>query len=183
MDYKITAPDAPQKVLWREDTCVRYSGGFNLDTSNLPAGTKELPKGTLLSLDIPNRTAKAIKGAVTVATVAASATSIQVAKGHLLMVGDTVGVGANTAAVPTIDTSNADYDTVTLAAAIGALAVGDAIAGTETPHGFNYAPKPIEQFTSVTCTIQAYEIQGKNLPYGITEAQKEALTARHHFIN
>lgn len=64
----------------------------------------------------------------TVSEAAADATAYKVAKNHLLGVGDFVTVGgALTGAsdkITAIDKSNADFDTITLAATIGAAAKG-----------------------------------------------------------
>lgn len=72
-----------------------------------------------------------VKTALVTEAVAADAKTIKVAKNHLFAVGDfvTVGGGLKAAAdkVTAIDKSNAAYDIITLAATVGAAAVGGCI--------------------------------------------------------
>ena len=178
-------PEDPKKVLWREDTCEWFTGGFNLDKTNLPAGLEVLPKGTVLSLDIANRKATAVKTVRVTKAVTAADTEVQIAKGHILVATDIIGTAGKTVTVGAINTSNAGYDTITIVAnALGVVANGAALeSATSNDVGLNYAPKPLKGTVSVSATIQAYEIQGANLPYPVTSTIKEKLTHRHQFIS
>lgn len=76
-----------------------------------------------------------VKTALVTEAVAADAKTIKVAKNHLFAVGDfvTVGGGLKAAAdkVTAIDKSNAAYDIITLAATVGAVAVGAVLVGVK----------------------------------------------------
>lgn len=64
-----------------------------------------------------------IKTALVAEALGASATAVKVAKGHGFVVGDKIGVaGTANTTISAIDKSNSEYDTITLAAALGAVA-------------------------------------------------------------
>lgn len=185
MYLETISPDEPKKVLWREDTCDWFTGGFNLDKTNLPAGLSYLPKGTVLSLDFPNRKATAVKTVKVTKAVTATDTEVQIAKGHILVSTDVIGIAGKTITVGAVNTSNANYDAITIVAnALGVVANGAVLeSGSGDNVGLNYAPKPLKGTVSVSATIQAYEIQGANLPFPVTATIKEKLTSRHQFIS
>lgn len=180
-----TSPDEPKKVLWREDTCDWFTGGFELDKTNLPATLTDLPKGTVLSIDFANRKAKVVKTARVTKAVLATDTEVQIAKGHILVATDVIGINSNTVTVGTINTSNANYDVITITAnALGAVSLGAILESASGENiGLNYAPKPLKGTVSVSATLQAYEIQGANLPYPVSSSLKTKMTSRHQFIN
>lgn len=185
MYLEVTTPDDPKKVLWRESTCEWYTGGFQLDKANLPAGLTNLPKGTVVSIDFETRSAKVVKTVALYQALTATDTELRVSKSNILVQGDVIGTGGNTITVGAIDTSNAEYDAIAITAGeLGELPAGtvlsESVSGTV---GFNYAPKPLKGTVAVSATIQAYEIQGKNLPFPVTDAIKELLTHRHQFNN
>lgn len=100
-------------------------GGFTLDMTGLTAGD-EIPKGALVIYDESTRKAKFVKTARVNAAVAAQ-TAVKVDKGHKLKVGESLdGVAINA-----INTANADYDTLTMAANVTADA-GDILATEST---------------------------------------------------
>lgn len=180
-----TIADDPKKVLWREDTCEWFTGGFNLDKTNLPSGLDALPKGAILSLDFANRAAVAVKTASVTKAVLSTDTEVQIAKGHILVATDVIGINGNTVTVGTINTSNADYDVITITAnALGAVSLGAILESNSGENiGLNYAPKPLKGTVSVSATLQAYEVQGANLPYPVSSSLKTKMTSRHQFIN
>ena len=47
-------PTNIKEALWWEEMCVRRQGGYDLDTSNLPAGFRWLAKGTILAFNKTN---------------------------------------------------------------------------------------------------------------------------------
>lgn len=103
-------------------------GGFTLDTSGLTEGDT-VAAGTPVQFDETTRKAKVLKTAKVYENAGAAATQYKVEKGHNLAVGDKVGktVGGAAYAITAIDTSNADYDVITVGTTIGAATAGDAL--------------------------------------------------------
>lgn len=90
------------------------------------------------------------KTALVVEAVAASGTSVKIAKGSHFKVGDFVmsAVNGKAYAITAIDTTNATYDTVTIGTAIGAIAKGAIIMLADGEHAssgaaFKFAPKAL----------------------------------------
>lgn len=110
-------------------------GGFLLNTTGLTADAV-LVAGTPLVFDEAARTATVLHTGVMQANAGASATDYQVKKGHTLQVGDYLAsgnTGGKAYAITAIDTSNADYDWVTVGTTIGATSAGDLVfASTAT---------------------------------------------------
>ena len=111
-------------VIWRGE-CKILPGGFK-PKQTFPVGTV-LRRGLPIQVDFEEMSA----GVVKIAKVldGGTTTDARVGKGHLFAVGDKVqklGTATSTT-VSKIDTSNADYDVITFAAAITGLAAGDSI--------------------------------------------------------
>lgn len=103
-----------------------YQGGFKLASTGLAATTK-IPAGTPVVVDESARTATILATGVMYADAASNATDYQVKKGHTLKVGDYLASGAAAGkayAITAIDTSNADYDVLTVGTTIGAVTAG-----------------------------------------------------------
>lgn len=90
------------------------------------------------------------KTALVVENVAASGTSIKIAKGSHFKVGDFVmsAVNGKAYAITAIDTTNATYDTVTIGTAIGEIAKNAIIMLADGEHAssgaaFKFAPKAL----------------------------------------
>ena len=90
------------------------------------------------------------KTALVVENVAASGTSVKIAKGSHFKVGDFVmsAVNGKAYAITAIDTTNATYDTVTIGTAIGAIAKAAIIMLADGEHAssgaaFKFAPKAL----------------------------------------
>ena len=90
------------------------------------------------------------KTALVVENVAASGTSVKIAKGSHFKVGDFVmsAVNGKAYAITAIDTTNATYDTVTIGTAIGAIAKDAIIMLADGEHAssgaaFKFAPKAL----------------------------------------
>ena len=90
------------------------------------------------------------KTALVVEAVAASGTSIKIAKGSHFKVGDFVmsAVNGKAYAITAIDTTNATYDTVTIGTAIGEIAKDAIIMLADGEHAssgaaFKFAPKAL----------------------------------------
>ena len=106
-------------------------GGFTLDTTGLAAGAL-VPEGTAMAFDEATRKAKPLRVATVQANAANDATDIKIKKGHLLVVGAVIGavIGGAAYAITAIDTTNADYDLITVGTTLGvALAAGDQCPG------------------------------------------------------
>lgn len=91
-----------------------------------------------------------VKTALVVEAVAASGTSVKIAKGSHFKVGDFVmsAVNGKAYAITAIDTTNATYDTVTIGTAIGAIAKNAIIMLADGEHAssgaaFKFAPKAL----------------------------------------
>jgi hypothetical protein len=129
-------------------------GGFALNTTGLTtlASTAVLKAGLPVGFDESTRTARVVKIAVLHANAANNATVYQVKKGHNFIIGEHMGATAGSAAytITAIDTSNADYDAITLGTTLGvaltagtglfqsAAAGGSAAAYIVTPKGLLY---------------------------------------------
>ena len=109
-------------VFWRGEAKI-LPGGYKL-LQTFPKGTR-IPRGTLVSIMPGTLTAGISKHAE--AVTGGTTTKPRVKKGHLFQAADVVMKAGETTGVTisSIDASNADYDTITLSAAITGLAAGD----------------------------------------------------------
>lgn len=124
IEFKKQAFSGKTPVIWRGE-CKILPGGFK-PKQTFPVGTV-LRRGLPIQVDFDEMSA----GVVKIAKVldGGTATEARVSKGHLFAIGDKVqklGTATSTT-VSKIDTSNADYDVLTFAAAITELATGDSI--------------------------------------------------------
>lgn len=101
------------------------------------------------------------KTALVVENVAASGTSVKIAKGSHFKVGDFVmsAVNGKAYAITAIDTTNATYDTVTIGTAIGAISKDAIIMLADGEHAssgaaFKFAPKAL--------TGDSYDVEALN---------------------
>lgn len=124
IEFKKQAFSGKTPVIWRGE-CKILPGGFK-PKQTFPVGTV-LRRGLPIQVDFDDMSA----GVVKIAKVLDGGTTsaARIGKGHLFVVGDKVQkLGTTTSTtVNKIDTSNADYDVVTFAAAISGLAAGDSI--------------------------------------------------------
>ena len=83
-----------------------------------------------------------IKTALVAEAVGATVKTVKIAKGHLFKVGDKVGIaGTANTTITAIDKSSTSYDTITLAAALGALAANGVLEEiAETANNAGYVP-------------------------------------------
>ena len=173
--------DSQQGAQWDVKSCVRCIAGLNFDKTCLPDGVEFLPKGVVLAskLTAAGYVAVLAKTAVVAANAAKDATTLNVAKGHALKVGDKIAGST----ISAIDTSNDEYDALTVSALAKAV-TKDTVANDDNVDnilGLNYARTKMDAYPSVTYTIQAYEIDESSLPFPINDTIKEKLTTRHHF--
>ena len=124
-------------------------GGFTLSDAAFPAGSTVLA-GTPIGFDETTRLAKVAKYAVAQANAANNATTYPVQKGHNIKAGSQIKTGASGAqAVTAIDTSNANYDVITVGTTLGvAVTTGDSIfvddAGSQTVKGLLYSDVDVD---------------------------------------
>lgn len=196
LHYNLEQIEKPTPEMCRIETIYRYSGGFNLVLTNL-TGVKTIPPLTPLVLDFKKRQATVVIN-VEVAEKYTTGTSMKVKKNSLAYVGMFIGDGTNGAKVNKIDKANADYDTLTLAAAFGSsvtVEAGTVEAGTvlfeakaqdgtepkATATALNYATTKVEEGATVTAIGRAYEIRPTKLIVPISEKDKASLGDRFMF--
>ena len=114
---------AKQPEIARYDSVYRYSGGFNLDLTNLANGSWVPPFAPLV-LDFATRKAYVVINVKVVEAAESSATTLKVQKGSLAYVGMKVGDGTNFTTVSAIDRTNAGYDALTVSALAAGVANG-----------------------------------------------------------
>lgn len=180
-------PEDVLKEMCRFDTVYRLSGGFNFEDANVPTGTTLMPL-TPLHVDLTTRKASAVKNVKVVEKVT-TGTKIKIAKGSLAYKGMHLGDGTNGATVSSISTANANYDELTMSAALAAeagavlfeAAAADGATPKATANFLNYAVTKVEPGATVTAIGRAYEVQESKLYVPISDKDKETLTARFLF--
>lgn len=188
--YDLNPIEKTMPEMCRFETVYRYSGGFNLDISNL-AGVAAIPPLTPVVLDFVTRKAVAVINVEVVEGIAAAATSLKIKKGSIVVNGIHLGNGSNGGTVTAIDKSNADYDVVTLAegstlaASKGAvLFEATAVGGKNakaTATALNYDWTKVEEGATITAIGQAYEIRPTRLLAPISDKDKASLGDRFMF--
>ena len=191
--YNLT-PDYKPEEFYRVETGVRKSGPWKLVTTNLVAGST-LPVFTPVEADLKKRTIVPVRNVKVVEayTNNEAAKTIKIAKGSLAYVGMFLGSGKKGAEVSAIDTTNKDYDVLTIKVAFGediakdaVLFEATAVGGTKKKNTANfvmYDSKKVENDGPVLCTLlmQAYEVKEDKLPMPIHEDDKKGLTCRFQF--
>lgn len=124
IEFKKTAFSGNTPVIWRGE-CKMLPAGFK-PKQTFPVGTV-LRRGLPIQVDFEEMSAGVVK--IAKVLTGGTTTAPRIGKGHLFAVGDTVQkLGAATSTtISKIDTSNTDYDVITLAAEITGLAAGDSI--------------------------------------------------------
>ena len=151
-------------------------GGFTLDKTGLVDG-QLLPAGTPMGFDESTRLARPILGATLYADATNTAVTYQVKKGSNLAVGQFVGysVGGVAHTITAIDTSNANYDVITVDTTLGtAITAGkslfqSAAAGATagafivTPKGLLYEDEIVATNLSVS-VVQDGVVYARRIP-------------------
>lgn len=144
--------------IWRGE-CKMLPGGFK-PVQEFPVGTV-LQRGTPVYVDFEEMTAAVCKTAKVL--TGGTTTAPRVSKGHYFVVGDVVTKDGDGKASPTIskiDTSNADYDVITLSAEYTGLAAGDTLVESET-----YSDTDVSSKYEPNMVLGAKkEFDGKGLP-------------------
>ena len=162
-------------------------GGFKLDTAGLPADQLVTP-GTPVYFDEVTRKVTVLKTAVVHENAANNATTIKVKKGHFLVTGEDVGqvIGGAAYDITNVDTSNADYDEITISTTLGiALSAGDVLfkssASGANVAALHVAPKGllfdnVKIEDNVTCAVVLRgTIYARRIANGVHPAVETAL--------
>lgn len=188
LKYNLEPVEKVMPEMCRFETVYRYSGGFNLVTTSLK-NVKAIPPLTPLVLDFKARTATPVIN-VELAEDFTSGTSMKIKKGSLAYVGMYIDDGTNGATVSAVDTSNENYDTLTIDEFESTPKKGEvlfeasAAAGTDakaTANALNYAWTKVEEGATVTAIGRAFEIRPSRLIAPISEKDKETLGDRFMF--
>ena len=192
MKYDLTAP-ALAKEAAQFDTCVRLSGGFNLEKTNIV--TPSIPSLAPLYLDYATRKAYPIVNVKVQAayTDGDTALTIKIEKGSNAYAGMFIGSGTKGAEVESIDKTNTAYDELTIKAKFGAniskgaiLFEASAVGGTtlkRKANALNYAYTKVEDGATLTGIASIYEIYTSKIPTLFSTKDKEELGARFLFID
>jgi len=122
-NFGTQAGQAPHRALWNYNLAKQSQSVFlNLATAGIPEGV-DVPQGTLLDVNLETREASIVKNAMVVAGGTTSAP--RVAKGHFFQAGDFVFVTGDAVAVSSVNTTNADYDVLTLSGACTGATAGN----------------------------------------------------------
>ena len=171
--YNLT-PEEVKEERYDVETGRRRRGPYKLDTANLPVG-EYLPSFTPIAADLKKKTAQvAIRVEVAEKFTTGSNTTLKIKKKSFAYAGMHLGNGSNGATVNSIDKSDPNYDTLTLAADFGAtLEVGtvlfEATAATgKTPkvtaNSALYERAKIESgIVLVALLMRAFEIEPDKL--------------------
>ena len=117
--YNLT-PEEVKEERYDVETGRRRRGPYKLDTANLPIG-EYLPSFTPIAADLKKKTAQvAIRVEVAEKFTTGSNTTLKIKKKSFAYAGMHLGNGSNGATVNSIDKSDPNYDTLTLAADFGA---------------------------------------------------------------
>ena len=161
IEFKKTAYSGRFPEFWRGEAKI-LPGGFK-PVQNFANGTV-VRRGTPLFVDFEQHSAAVCKTATVLAGGTTSA--VRVAKGHLFQVGDYVtkyGNGTAAKLINGIDTTNAEYDVLSLNSAYAGLVANDIIVETteaKVDGAETFAPKYEPNFVAGADK----EFNGKGLP-------------------
>jgi len=158
IEFKRTKVAGHFPEIWRGE-CRMLPGGFK-PAQDFAVGTV-LHRGIPLYVDFETMTAAVCKTAKVLS--GGTTTKPRVAKGHLFAAGDVVtknGDGASTPTISAIDTSNADYDVLTLSAAYTGLAADDVLVESEAVESGTASSKYVPN----TVVGAVKEFDGKGIP-------------------
>ena len=158
------------KAVW-QDVSDNASGGFLLNKLDI-SDDVEIVAGTPLGFDESTRIATILKTVSLYADATNTATTYQVKKGHLFKVGNYIGhvVGGKAYAITSIDTSNSNYDVLTVGTTLGVTMVsGDTIfqssATGATACAYYVTPKALSYETATMSTGQAIDAVLEGIVY------------------
>ena len=165
-------------------TGLRRRGNYVLDVAGLTVGSY-VPSFTPIAADLKAKTAKIVVNVLVKENVGATDTKVKIAKGSYVVMGTILGNGTKGATVNAIDKSKAEYDELTLSAAMGALKTGDvlfeakAADGTTPKNVANSAlyesHKVADGINSVALLQRAFEIEPEKLVTPFSQKDKANL--------
>lgn len=127
-------PKEEQEERYDVSTGLRRRGNYVLDVAGLAVGSY-VPSFTPIAADLKAKTAKIVVNVLVKENVGATDTKVKIAKGSYVVMGTILGNGTKGATVNAIDKSKAEYDELTLSAAIGALKTGDVLFEAKAADG------------------------------------------------
>ena len=165
-------PKEEQEERYDVSTGLRRRGNYVLDVAGLAVGSY-VPSFTPIAADLKAKTAKIVVNVLVKENVGATDTKVKIAKGSYVVMGTILGNGTKGATVNAIDKSKAEYDELTLSAAMGALKTEDvlfeakAADGKEPKNVANSAlyetHKVVDGINSVALLQRAFEIEPEKL--------------------
>lgn len=127
-------PKEEQEERYDVSTGLRRRGNYVLDVAGLAVGIY-VPSFTPIVADLKAKTAKIVVNVLVKENVGATDTKVKIAKGSYVVMGTILGNGTKGATVNAIDKSKAEYDELTLSAAMGALKTGDVLFEAKAADG------------------------------------------------
>lgn len=127
-------PKEEQEERYDVSTGLRRRGNYVLDVAGLAVGSY-VPSFTPIAADLKAKTAKIVVNVLVKENVGATDTKVKIAKGSFVVVGTILGNGTKGATITAIDKSKAEYDELTLSAAMGALKSGDVLFEAKAADG------------------------------------------------
>lgn len=165
-------PKEEQEERYDVSTGLRRRGNYVLDVTGLTVGSY-IPSFTPIAADLKAKTAKIVVNVLVKENVGATDTKVKIAKGSFVVMGTILGNGTKGATITAIDKSKAEYDELTIDAAMGALKTGDvlfeakAADGKEPKNVANSAlyetHKVADGINSVALLQRAFEIEPEKL--------------------
>lgn len=177
-------PKEEQEERYDVSTGLRRRGNYVLDVAGLAVGSY-VPSFTPIAADLKAKTAKIVVNVLVKENVGATDTKVKIAKGSFVVVGTILGNGTKGATITAIDKSKAEYDELTLDAAMGALKTEDvlfeakAADGKEPKNVANSAlyetHKVADGINSVALLQRAFEIEPEKLVTPFSQKDKANL--------
>lgn len=177
-------PKEEREERYDVSTGLRRRGNYVLDVAGLSVGSY-VPSFTPIAADLKAKTAKIVVNVLVKENVGATDTKVKIAKGSYVVMGTILGNGTKGATITTIDKSKAEYDELTLDAAMGALKTEDvlfeakAADGKEPKNVANSAlyetHKVADGINSVALLQRAFEIEPEKLVTPFSQKDKANL--------
>ena len=177
-------PKEEQEERYDVSTGLRRRGNYVLDVAGLAVGSY-VPSFIPIAADLKAKTAKIVVNVLVKENVGATDTKVKIAKGSYVVMGTILGNGTKGATVNAIDKSKAEYDELTIDAAMGALKTGDvlfeakAADGKEPKNVANSAlyetHKVADGINSVALLQRAFEIEPEKLVTPFSDKDKANL--------
>lgn len=177
-------PKEEQEERYDVSTGLRRRGNYVLDVAGLAVGSY-VPSFTPIAADLKAKTAKIVVNVLVKENVGATDTKVKIAKGSFVVMGTILGNGTKGATITAIDKSKAEYDELTIDAAIGVLKTGDvlfeakAADGTTPKNVANSAlyetHKVADGINCVALLQRAFEIEPEKLVTPFSQKDKANL--------